>query len=173
MKRYVVGIVLVAMWLSSVGFGPSAVQEYAKAMEFAKTKQDYFAFMHYNELVRNYPTSGYRKPALFAIGEYYFSISSLQEAAAIFRTYLDDYPDSQEGLYVLAYLLRIAKKNNDIISVETLEKQIIELQQVSFVFREKKEITYRSPLNQNYKAVIHIDKIEFYLEGKLFAKVSY
>jgi len=59
------------------------------------------------------------------------------------------------------------------LSSGDLEKQIIDLQQVSFVFRESKKISYKSPLYQNYKTIIHIDKIEFFVEGELFAKVSY
>ena len=173
MKRCYIWILLIFVWFGSVGFTSGAVQVYSRAFEFARAEQADFAFMHYNELLRSYPASRYRGQAVFAIGEYYFKISSLQEAAIVFRTFINEYPDSKEKLYALAYLLSIAQKNQDTPSVQGLEKQIIDLQQVSFVFRETKEITYRSPLYQNYKAVIHIDKIEFYVEGKLFAKVSY
>ena len=173
MKRCLTYILVIFVWLGSVGFAPGAVQVYSKAVEFAKAGQGHFAFMHYNKLLRNYPTSKYREQALFATGEYYFRISSSQQAAAAFRTFLSEYPDSEERLYALAYLLCIAQRDKNTLSVEGLEKQIIDLQRVSFVFRESKEISYRSPLYQNYKAVIRIDKIEFYVEGELFAKVSY
>ena len=166
-------IILISVWIGSVGFAPGAVQVYSKAVEFAEAGQADFAFMHYNKLLRNYPTSKYREQALFATGEYYFQISGFQEAATAFKTFLDEYPDSKERLYVLAYLLSIAQRNQNTASIQGLEKQIIDLQQVSFVFRETKEIVYRSPLYQSYKVVIHIDKIEFYVEGELFAKVSY
>lgn len=173
MRRYHIWIILVSVWLGGVGFTSGAVQTYSRANEFAKTGQKDFAFMYYNDLLRSFPTSKYREQALFAIGEYYFRTSNSQGAAATFKTFLDEYPDSRKKLYVLAYLLSIAERNQDTRSVQDLEKQIIDLQQVSFVFRETKEITYQSPLYQNYKAIIHIDKIEFYVEGKLFAKVSY
>ena len=173
MKRCHIWIILVCVWLGNVGFTPGAVQVYSKALEFAKAGQEDFAFMYYNKLLRDYPASKYREQALFATGEYYFRVSGFQEAATAFRTFLDEYPDSKQRLYALACLLSIAQRDQDALSIQGLEKQIIDLQQVSFVFRETKEITYRSPLYQNYKAVICIDKIEFYVEGELFAKVSY
>ena len=117
--------------------------------------------------------SKYRDKALFATGEYYFKISGFQQASEAFQTFVDEFPNSEERLYALAYLLSIANKAEDELFAQGLERQIIDLQQVSFVFRESKEIVYRSPLYQNYKAIIHIDKIELYVEGELFAKVSY
>lgn len=172
MKKYFIWA-LVCIWFGSVGFTSGAVQEYSQAIKYAKAGQGDFAFMHYNKLLRNYPASKYRGQALFATGEYYFQLSGFKQAAAAFQALVDEYPDSDERLYALAYLLSIANKDNNKSLAQGLEKQIIDLQQVSFVFRETKEIVYRSPMHQNYKAIIYIDKIEFYVEGKLFAKVSY
>ena len=173
MKRRFIILILISVWLGSAGFSPGAARVYSKAVKFAKAGQSHFAFMYYNKLLRNYPKSKYRDRALFATGEYYFQISSLKEAETAFRALLDEYPDSKEKLYALAYLLNLALKNKDTSSVQDLEKQIIDLQQVSFVFRESKKVAHRSPLYQNYKTIIHIDKIEFYVEGKFLAKVSY
>ena len=173
MKRYYVWMMLIPIWMGSAGFGPDAAQTYSKAGEFAETGQADFAFMYYNDLLRNYPASRYRGQTLFAVGEYYFRIFGYQDAEMVFKEFISEYPDSKEKLYALAYLLNIARRNQDALTAQVLEKKIIDLQQVSFVFRKTKEFTYRSPLYQNYKAVIHIDKIEFYVEGELFAKVSY
>lgn len=173
MKRWLIWMIVFCVWLVGSGFSSGAVHIYSMAAEFAQAGQKDFAFMHFNELLRDYPESRYREQALFATGEYYFRIYNYQGAEAAFKTFLEEYPDAKERLYTLAYLLSLARRNQDKGAVEELEKQIIELQQVSFVFRETKEITYRSPLAQNYKAVIHIDKIEFYVEGKLFANVSF
>jgi len=172
MKRHIIWIV-VCIWLGSTGFAPGSFPVYSQAVKFAKAGKNDFAFMYYNKLLKSYPMSKYRDQALFATGEYYFRISGLKQAAAAFQTFIDENPNSNERLYALAYLLSIANKDNNESVMRGLEKQIIDLQQVSFVFRESKEIAYRSPLYQNYKAIIHIDKIEFYLEGELFAKVSY
>lgn len=175
MKRFLLLIVGIAVWLGSTGTGFAYPEGkvYAKAVKFAKAGQEHFAFMQYNELLRKFPESKYRQLALFATGEYYFRMSGFKQAAAAFETLLKEYPDSQENLYALACLLSMAHQDKNVLSVEDIEKQIIDLQQVSFVFRESKEIAYQSPLYRNYKAIIHIDKIEVYVEGKLLAKVSY
>jgi len=170
MKRVAFGTILL-VWLGSAGFSPGAAKVYIKAVQFAKAGQDHFAFMQYNNLLRSYPLSKYRDEALFALGEYYFQTLSLGKAEAAFVDYLDENPDSQERMYALAYLHSIAVKKG--APVEDIRREIINFQQVSFIFRETKEITYRSPLYKNYRTVIHIDKIEFYVEGELFAQVSY
>ena len=51
--------------------------------------------------------------------------------------------------------------------------KIITEKQVSLVFRDRKEYKYLTPLNHTLKAAIHIDMIEIYVEGELFAKISY
>jgi outer membrane protein assembly factor BamD (BamD/ComL family) len=170
MRRWLLGTV-VLIWMSGSSFSFGAAKIYSKAVQFAKAGQGHFAFMQYNNLLRNYPMSPYRNRALFATGEYYYQVADLREAEVAFKMFLNENPDSEERLYALAYLLSIAVKN--ISPVEHLEREIMNLQQVSLIFRESKEITYRSPLYQDYKTVIHIDRIEFYMEGKLFAKVSY
>ncbi|MBN1870457.1 MAG: outer membrane protein assembly factor BamD [Candidatus Omnitrophica bacterium] len=159
--------------LGSLGLTSDVAQLYSRAFEFAETGKKDFAFMHFNELQRDYPTSGYREKALFAVGEYYFLISGFQDAEKTFRSFLDEYPNSKQRLYALAYLFNMAQRNNKGDVARELEKQIVDVHRVSFVFRETKEIAYRSPLRQNYRTDIYIDHIEFYVEGKLFAKVSY
>jgi len=165
--------IVVCLLLGITGLAYASSQIYSKAVKFAKSGQIDFAYMQYNKLLRTYPMSKYRDRALFATGEYYFQNFGFKQASEAFQSFIDEYPDSDERLYALAYLLSIAKKDSNESFAQSLEKQIIDLQQVSFVFRDSKEITYKSPLFQNYKAIIHIDKIEFYVEGELFAKVSY
>lgn len=167
------GIAVITVWFAGAGFVYSAGDLYSKAIEFSEAGSAHFAFMHFNKLLRNYPESKYRQDALFATGEYYFETRSFHSAQKTFKTYLDEYPDSEETIYILAYLLHIAQRDKDLSLAGDLEKKIIDLQQVSFVFRDSKEMTYRSPLNKKYKAMVRIDKIEFYLEGDLFAQVSY
>ena len=155
MRRCSIWIILISVWMGSAGFAPGAIQAYSRAVEFAKAGQVDFAFMYFNELMRNYPESKYREQAFFAVGEYYFRISGLRDAEESFKAFIEEYPDSKQRLYALAYLLNIAEKNQDAVFVQALEKQIIDLQQVSFIFRETKEVAYQSALYQNYKAVIH------------------
>jgi len=164
---------LMFIWLGSSGLTSGASQSYSKAVKFAQNGQMHFAFMHYSKILRDFPESKYRAEAMFATGEYYYQNSDFKKAAEAFLAFIEENPQSEDRLYALAYLLSLAVKGGEDLSIDDLEKQIINQQQVSLVFRNVKENTFQSPLGHEYKAVIHIDKIEFYLEGELFAKVAF
>ena len=166
-------LLVASIWITAAGFISPASKIYAKAVRFAKKDQKHFAYMQYNNLLRNYPSSRYRAEALFATGEYYYQNSSFESAARAFTAFLEENPQSAEKIYALAYLLNLSEHNKIERPPEELKRAIIDLHQVSFVFRDQKENTYRSPLYQHYKTIIQIDQIEFYVEGDLFAKVSF
>jgi len=173
MKRSFLLMSVLLVWIGGAGFVSEDGQVYSMACEFARVGRQEFAFMHYNHILREYPQSSYREQALFAAGEFYFNVFSYKEATSAFQKFIDEYPDAEERIYALAYMLNLAEREQDIEAVKGLEKKIVALQQVSLVFRKTKEASYLSPLHQHYQAVIHIDKMEFYVEGDLFAQVSY
>jgi len=146
---------------------------YAQARKMAKSGQTDFAFMQYQAILRNYPKSRFTEQALFADGEYNFTIQDYAQAKTAFQAFLAQYPQSRGRLFALAYLWRITRAQNDEAAAKDFEKEMIAQKQVSLVFRDRKEYKYLSPLNHTFKAAIHIDKIEIYMEGELFAKISY
>ncbi len=146
---------------------------YRKAVQAAKAGRTDFAFMYYNALSRDYPESRYRREFLFAKGEYLFWMPNYQEAAATFEAFLNDFPDAEGKLIVLAYLYRIAQIQKDSARLEQIKKEVVNYKQVGLVFKEFKENQYLSPMHYAYRIVFHIDKVEFYREGGLFAEVSY
>lgn len=146
---------------------------YSRAVKAARKGSIDFAYMNYRAILRGYPRSKFRESALFAEGEYYFMIPSYEEADEAFQNFLKLYPQSKAKLFALAHRLRIAQETNDLELAEEIKRQIINFKQVSLVFRDRQEYLYRSPLERRYRAVIRIDKIEFYAEGDLFAEISY
>jgi hypothetical protein len=165
-------------------------QLYRKAVQAAKAGRTDFAFMYYNDLGRDYPYSKYREDVLFVQGEYYGQSRNYAESAKAFNVLIHEYPQSQGRLFALAYLYAMAQREKGIEAIagryaeptvaarqealsESLKKEILTFKQVGLVFTEFKEYTYRSPLYQTYKAVFHIDKVEFYVGGELFATVAY
>lgn len=170
-------IIILCLWgifcLTSLARAESEAQIYRKAVQAAKTGRTDFAFMYYSALSRNYPDSRYRREFLFARGEYLFWMPNYPEAAAAFETFLKDFPDADGKLVVWGYLYRIAQIRKDSVRMEEIKKEIIGFQQVGLVFKEFKENQYRSPMHYAYRVVFHIDKVEFYREGGLFAEVSY
>ena len=148
-------------------------QIYSMAVREARSGNIDAAFMYFRSLLTNYPDSKYTENALFATGEYYFLIADYADAIPAFTRYLNDYPDSAGITFTLMYLLKIAEKRGQELLAKNLEKKIVTFRQMSFLFRESKEYKYQSALYRKHRVVYYIDKVEFYIDGELFAKISY
>jgi hypothetical protein len=123
--------------------------------------------------LENYPDSRNAEEALFATAEYYFLLGDFTDARPGFIKFISEYPDSKAKPFALVYLIKIAEKQAQESLAESLRKQIITSQQLVLLFRDFKESQYLSPLYRRHKAVHFIDKIEFYIDGELFAQISY
>jgi len=146
---------------------------YKKGLYFARSGQAEFAFMQYRTILLKYPDSRYREDATFAMGEYFFAVNDRVAAKEKFTEYVRDFPEGKGKIFALAYLLKIAGLEEDKDSSQKLRNDIITFRQISLVFRNYKEYTYRSPLNKNYRALFLIDKIEISLQGAEFVEISY
>jgi hypothetical protein len=91
----------------------------------------------------------------------------------MFEAFLQEFPDAEGKLIALAHLYRIAQIRKDHALVEQIKREIVNFQQVGFVFKEFKEDQYLSPMRYAYRVIFRIDKVEFYREGGLFAEVFY
>jgi hypothetical protein len=171
LRNFIISISIILY--AAVAFAGEDATKYAQARKMAKAGQKDFAFMQYQTILRDYPNSRFTEPALFGKGEYYFLIEDYRQAKEAFEGFLTQFPKSNGRMFALAYLWRIAKLQNDEATAQDLANQIVTQKQVSLVFRDRKEYKYLSPLNNNFLAAIHIDKIEVYLGGELFAKISY
>lgn len=173
-RSRVIGIFFVLSFLFGAPLeAGEEVQLYRKAVKAARAGKTDFAFMYYNAILRNYPQSEYREDALFALGEYNYQLPNYAEAARMFASFIADYPQSPGRLFALAYLYKIAKIQENQSLIDDLKKEILTFRQVGLVFKEFKEREYHSPLERIHRAVFHIDMVEFYIAGDLFAQVSY
>ncbi len=148
-------------------------QIYYEGINAAKSGDFISAFMNFQSIVANSAESKYKPDALFATGEYYFDTENYRGANDAFVKLINDYPDSKSKLFALVYLLKIAEIQGNEAVVSNLENAILTFKQQIFLFKNSKEFKYKSPLGKKYKAVYYIEKIEFYLEGELFAQISY
>lgn len=173
-RSRVIGIFFVLSFLFGAPLeAGEEVQLYRKAVKAAKSDHVDFAFMYYNSILRNYPQSKYREDALFALGEYDYQLPNYAEAAQMFESFIADYPQSPGRLFALAYLYKVAEIQENQSMIDDLKKEILTFRQVGLVFKEFKEREYHSPLERIHRAVFHIDMVEFYIAGDLFAQVSY
>ncbi|KPK98687.1 MAG: hypothetical protein AMJ95_02770 [Omnitrophica WOR_2 bacterium SM23_72] len=146
---------------------------YVSAVKAAKRNDLTVAFMSFRSLLENYPHSPHMQEALFANAEYYFLIGAFTDARPAFIRFLTEYPDSKARPFALLYLFQIAEAQGQSDLAESLRQEIITSQQLVLLFREYKQFQYLSPLQRNHKAIHFIDRIEFYIDDELFARISY
>jgi len=154
----------------------SAAQDkkiYLDALKKARSGDLNFAFMDLSTLLERYPDSEYREETLFAVGEYYYLIRDYKDSASIFIRFINEYPQSKAKPFALVYLLKIAESQQEDEFIKGLEKYVMGIRQSIFLFKDFKEYEYVSSLLREHKAVYYIDKVEFYIQGELFAKISY
>jgi len=173
MKKIVLLIAVIAVFSVNEVWANSAKQEYKMAVDAARQRQYDFAFMHYRAISRLFPRSPYRDEALFAEGEYYCLLGNFKSAVAPFENYVKDFPEAEGRIFALAHLYAIAMAQNDSARADQLRSEIVNLQQVSLVFRDFKEYKFQSPFFKGYRAVFQIDTIEFYVDGELYSKIKF
>lgn len=144
---------------------------YSQALNAVRHQETVFAFMHFHALLECCPKSKFFEDALFAVGEYYFSISDYYNATDSFLKLINQYPNSGARPFALAYLAEIARKNKKVDLARDLEKEIIRFKSARLLFREFKEHKYISSFSNRYKATYFIDRIEIHINNELFAKI--
>ncbi len=110
---------------------------------------------------------------MFARGEYFFNQENYNKAILSFEKFLIHYKKPKEQLFALAFLYKLSLiKENKQLSTK-LKKRIVTHKQIGLVFKKDITIKLTTPMNQNLKAIINIDKIEFYKNEELFIQLNY
>ncbi len=146
---------------------------YTQALSYVRQGDKDFAFMYFDMLVRVYPNSPFSQSALFVLGEYYFENKSYREARDYFSRFLAYYPDSPAALFVYCYLLDIAKRGQNQDLIEDMEESILTYKQFTLLFSDYSECKYKSLLNNEYKALYYIDRVDIYINENLFETVYF
>ena len=177
MKKVSLLIAVVIAIISILGFGEAHAQSdavlYQTAKKAAATGDNDYAFMCFRSIINSSSRSKFYKEALFSTGEYYYSIGDYRNADRSFSSFLDAYSKDEAFPFAIAYLLRIDAQTRISKTTDDLRKKLITFKQLSLLFSEFKELTYKSPLNLHYKAIYFIDSIEIYINEELFEKVYF
>ena len=173
MRKIFLIIALFIFLLPCKGYTQKSGDLYSEGVNAARSGDLDFAFMHFRGLLTAVGESIFSEGALFAVGEYYFLVADYYDAYQTFDRFVKDYPDSPARIFALAYLLEITRKQERKDIIKNLEKAIVTFQQLSLVFSDFKTHTYLSPLSKNYRVIYFIDRVEFYIDEKLFTKISY
>lgn len=162
----------VLFFLLGAGTAPAMNEDYSQAVAAAKAGDRIFAFMNFRD-VAAHGSSLYREKALFALGEYYFSIRNNNEAFKSFEEMLSRYPDSKMKPFALFYMYKIANDSGNDGIAGKLKQEILDWERVILIFKKSKEHKLRSPMAINYKLIHYVDRLEFYIDGKLQEQVLY
>ena len=146
---------------------------YHKALKHTEKGDTDLAFMNFYRLINNFPESRYYREALFATGEYYFSIGVYTDAAQTFNQFINNYSGSEAHPFAIVYLIEIAKKDKQENLEEKLKKELLGSQQVSLLFRDFIELEYSSSFSKDYLALYFIDKVKIYIDDELFTEIVF
>jgi len=159
--------------LSSYCYAQSDKGLFEKSMRASQEGNLDIAFSYLHMLLNEFPDSPFYPDALFASAEYYFNLKDYTNARGFLNELIDNFPNSKATPFALTYLIKIAETQDNPEQKEKTKKALIGLEQLSLLFRDYKELFYRSAFSKNYKALYFIDKIEIYINDKLFNRVSF
>lgn len=175
MKLYVIILSLLlqgCFWLSCVKASEVDL-EWKEAVGFTKQEEYDFAFMDFQTILDHCPDSRYCLAATFAQGEYYFLQNNLNLASHEFERFLSKYPNHQEALIALAYLFQIAKTQNHPDDMKKYRDMAANFRQLTFIFNDKKSFKFLSGFQRNHRLIYYINRVELYVNGKLFTEVPF
>lgn len=172
LKRLLLLIFLILLSFNRV-YSAEDGKLYLQGTRAARQGKFGFAFMYFSMLVRDFPDSKFVNDALFSTGEYYFAMRNYMDAKRAFQQFINGSEQPKAKLFAFVYLMKIAEHSGNRGLVAEYGKEIVTFKQLSFLFRESKEITYVSALSKKYKAVYFIDKVDAYIDEKPFAQILF
>ncbi len=173
MNRIVISLIAMFVLGSLPAQAGEDAKVYDQALKASHGGQKELVHMYYRRILRDFPHSPYARQALFSQGQFQFLHKQDDGAAAAFRAWLERYPDDQARLFAWMYLYQIAKNQNDEAKMRQFRQDILTFRQVGLVFKDSKEFKFRSPLGYMCRAVFRIDRVDFFVEERLFAQVSF
>ena len=171
--RIILLIFVFSVAFLSKALAASNAQLYETAKQAVKSGDREYAFMCFRSILHRTFKSQYHREALFATGEYFYSIGDYRSAEKSFSDFIDYYSEDKALPFAIVYLLKINNYMQIQKASEDLRKQAITFKQLSLLFSEFKELTYTSAFNLHYKAIYFIDRIEIYINEELFEKIYF
>jgi hypothetical protein len=131
-----------------------------------------FGFMQLSNFLRENPGSIYKPKIRFAMIEYYFQNKSYRNALDEVVKYIIDYPNEISGVFAQAILYRILQDYNGEPSLIEKIKENFFSKSVFLTFSDSKTKSYTSILNNTYKIVDYLDRVEVYKNNALLLEIT-
>jgi len=147
-------------------------RQYYDAMEDVKSGSLDFAFMKFNNYLREHPNSTYAPKIRFAISEYYFQTKDYRDAIDELTKYIINYPNEKNTIFAQAIFYKaLLDYRTEPLLVEKLKEAFFS-KSIFLIFSDSKTKSYKSILNNNYKIVDYIDKIEVFKNDELLFEIA-
>lgn len=173
--RYLI-LLLIVILASCASFN-SADRLYQDSKIFVREGKPDFAFMSFNELLRQSPDYRHAQEVKFAIAEYYYDRGDYKNSLREFVNFIKVYKTSKLTVFAKAFLYKIINdvewmQSSDAVSVAQEIKKEFFSKPAFFVFSEFKEKKMVSLLSNKYILKEYVDKIDIFRNDKIFLSVS-
>lgn len=165
-----VTIILIFINLSCIT--PVRDSQYYDCLKEVKAGNIDFAFMKLNNYLRENPASIHIKEIRFAIAEYYFQIKDYSDAIYKLIAYIKDYQGEESVIFAQALLYRILLEYKQTPELVEKIREKFFSKSLFLIFSDSKIKYYKSILNNTYKIVDYIDKIEVFKNNDPFLKIT-
>jgi len=168
-QSVIIGIILSSCWWTAPLQASDADDIWNRAIELVKEGGEVdMAFTNFHLLVDTYPNFKKSYDAQFSLGEYYFFANILPLAKVEFEKFYAKYPQEKQSLIVASYLYTIAQAQKKSQDVERYQQELTKL---ALILKGKESFDYTSGYLHRYKVLLSADKIEVFVDGKLFVTV--
>lgn len=137
----------------------------------AKAHKYDFAFILLGDYLKNNPGGRRGADARFALAEYYYLRKNYRPASVELTKYFQDYHDAPSAIFAKAMLYKILQEKEEHIEITDKLKQDFFSRPLFLVFSQSHAASYVSALNNTYKIMDYVDKIEVYLNDEIFLEI--
>jgi hypothetical protein len=166
-------IILTLFWHWSFATNLNAADAdvlWTRAVSMAQQGQVDMAFTNFRMIVDSYPTFSKGALARLDVAEYYFLQNDLHSAVIEFENLCLQYPKGHESFIALAYLYKIAQMQGKKEDMALYQKRLMSSHPFALIFKNNKSFEVVSGFHK-YKAMFQIDKIEVWIDDRLFVQI--
>lgn len=172
MRINILKFIILILILFNLSCATTAGNLYYDALEDIKMGNIDFAFMKLNNYLREFPNSIHASKIRFAISEYYFQTKNYRNAIDELNKYIVDYPDEKISVFARAILYKILLEYKGESPLTEKLKETFFSKPMFLTFSDSKTKSYKSILNNNYKIIDYVNKIEVTKNSELLFEIT-
>ncbi|OGX19191.1 MAG: hypothetical protein A3K83_07075 [Omnitrophica WOR_2 bacterium RBG_13_44_8b] len=168
-KSLVISLALIS--LSCATFSEDNLS-YREALREATSGNRYFAVIKLEKYLQEFPESSHSQEVRFAVCEYLVDDKNYSGAIRKLKGYIQDYSNDKSTVFAKALLyLAISRYKTEPELIEKIRQDFFS-KSLLLVFSDSKSNSYTSILNNTYKIVDYLDRVEFFKNDFLFLTVT-